>query len=656
MILKMQLDFDAMDQYMATPTNPDLNFVINLVTECENCEYEAGTEFNKIEINLKPSTNYMDFTIYADNDTVDYVYGTPSNFMNDLGRIVSDTSQMFVVKGNVTTTNSLLSMVYYGMVIINFDGLTAMYLYKQNSANNVLNKSLTLITIIQGSFNTIIPLKNVTIDLKGLLTEFSAFNYVWIPSFERYYYVDRVDLISADYVRFYLREDVLMSWQDLIRSQNAFITRQENNHNADVLIDERLPLTDDVVYDYFSSSINHLSYKNVTFDTDLFDTTTGFDITKNTYNILISTYTDIAYTSRMYRNQIESPYNSGLPNISAKHGLQREYFLAITQLGTLNAIRGACEKNDTIASYFISALWLPFDPTNIFPNKQLSSHVYCGDKELECSQGGSWVNHGATLVAPPSSYWIFDAGVPYLVLADFNFNNAGGITGIKGSILERQSKWEIYVPFVSWVEVNFDKIYNKRIQVIYTLDSVTGIGTAMIYNYTDKYIIWSSTCQIGVKLDIVTTNELENTKQKQANDLNMILGAMSSVLSIGVGVATSNPVASVGGVLSLSKSIASNVNAKSMMFDRANISFGTSNTAMYSPLEVNVRRSYHNEIPLDSDVYARMQGYPYNTYGTLTGLTGYTEIGEIQFNPSNHAISQDEITEIVSLLKDGVVL
>ena len=46
----------------------------------------------------------------------------------------------------------------------------------------------------------------------------------------------------------------------------------------------------------------------------------------------------------------------------------------------------------------------------------------------------------------------------------------------------------------------------------------------------------------------------------------------------------------------------------------------------------------------------------YNKYvDSLNGIYGYIEIGEIHFNPMNRTIYQDEIQEIVSLLKGGVI-
>ena len=50
--------------------------------------------------------------------------------------------------------------------------------------------------------------------------------------------------------------------------------------------------------------------------------------------------------------------------------------------------------------------------------------------------------------------------------------------------------------------------------------------------------------------------------------------------------------------------------------------------------------------------------FPYNKYVNIGSLTSnnYIEVGEIHFNPKGNEIYQDEISEIVALLKSGVIL
>lgn len=535
---------------------------------------------------------------------------------------------------NVNPFVLLQELINLEVVSLEIEGNTSLYTYKLNSENNELNKSLTFVSIIQGKFNHSIAVKLLDIDV---INYEMGYNYILIPSLKRYYYIDSIEIVSADITRLHLKEDVLMSWQALIKRQDALITRQQYGDNRNLLIDNRLPLEDRKSHQYFSSLIHGLA-KNITFD----------------YSTSGKRFCSLSFTTASQYlaliNDITPPVsNSGLPTI--KPHMNYQTCMAFFPYLTLyNLIKGIY-ADSTKASYIENLMWLPFDPLVVFSVlTEQASKLYVGDKILGTL--GDWNDPASTDVSICQLSQTM--GSPYLVLADFVFSSVGGIN-VSDNILMRMSYWEIYVPFVGWVNVDFSKVFGYRIWIYYTMDMKTGISTAYIYNYSQKVIIYSTTCTLGIKVDFTTSNQLENTRQKQANDLNMLISGLSSALSIGVGAFTENPVAVAGGVLSLGKSIASYVNSNNMIFERANTSFGTSDGALYSPLAVSVRRTYHAPITIDSAVYGRMQGYPTNKYGSLSSLTGYVEIGEIHFNPKEELIYQDEITEIISLLKDGVI-
>ena len=511
------------------------------------------------------------------------------------------------------------------------------YLYTQNSENNALSKSLTFVNVIAGQFNSAFNLKNPILDFKYTDSGDVLCNYMYIPSLFRYYFVESVDIISSDYIRYKLREDVLMTWASLITQQNALVVRSETNSSNNLLIDDRLPLEDRKTHVYYTNLV-HGSLKNVTLNYDL----------TNSTNFMVTSITSVTANAC---NDVTPPTSSGLPTISSH--LTEHDCVRFAGKSTIAGLLLACYNDDATASYINSVLWLPFDPITVFDaHTSASTAIYAGDKAL--NNTSQWVSATGTYTPAPCYYtWVGTS--PYLVVADFTFNNAGGINE-SNTILNNQAYWEIYVAFVGWVEIPFAKVVNKRILVYYSLDFKTGISTAYIYNYTDKVVIYSTTCTLGIQIDVSTTNRLENTRQKQANDLNMLMSTLTSVASIGVGVATDNPVAITGGLLSFGKAVTGYVNARNMIYDRANTSFGTSDGALHSPLDVIVRKTYHAPISIDSTAFAHINGYPTNKYGTLSSFSGHTEVGEIHFDPKNELIAQDEINEIVALLKDGVVI
>lgn len=512
---------------------------------------------------------------------------------------------------------------------------TLLYLYTQNSENNALEKDITLVNIIAGKFNHSIGVKSLNVDVVNIDMNF---NYVYIPSLHRYYYVDSVEIVSNDVRRLMLKEDVLMSWKTLIRSQQGFISRSEKLSNDFYLKDDRLPLEDKITCTYYKSLV-HGNLKNVTLN---------YDLTYGT-NFMVTSITSVSTNANI---DVNPPLNSSLPIISS-HLTEHDCVRFATK-STIAKLLTACYNDSASASYINSVLWLPFDPISVFgASTSNTTTIYAGDKYL--NNTSQFVSLSST-DAPAPCYYTWVGTSPYLVIADFVFGTSGGIN-ISDTYLERDSYWEIYIPFVGWVNIELEKVYGNRILVYYSLDFKTGISTAYIYNWSKQFVVYSTTCTLGIQIDVSTTNRLENTRQKQANDLNMMMSTLTSVMSIGVGVATENPIAAVGGMLTLGKAVASYVNNNNMLFERANTSFGTSDGALHSPLNVIVRRSYHAPLTINTTIYKHTQGYPTNKYDYFSAYqNGYVEVGEIHFDPKNEVVYQDEINEIVSLLKDGVIM
>ena len=521
--------------------------------------------------------------------------------------------------------------------VVSFPNQLLLYVYRQKSENDVLSKDLVFVNIIVGKLNHAIGFKNINVDITNYDRDF---NYIEIPSLNRFYYVDSIELISADVVRYHLKEDVLMSWKALIRSQKAFVTRYENSSETNI-VDVRLPLEDVLSVEYITPTMTQSGLVNTTLSANLSTTVRKFLVSTISHDIAI-------------KHDVSAPTGTTLPSFTSLQSQnERNAFIDFNQL---HYLIDAVLDNDNIMTFINSVILLPFDP--FYPYKDASTDGYINyvvlaeDKYL-CDDGkfhalGS-IPSGVNMVG--CSGTTADAS-PYFIVADFTFN------GSYNNFLDYDpyTTWEIYIAFAGWIKVNASQVLNKRIIIYYTLDYKTGMGTAYIYNVTDNKLIWSSNCQFGVKMDLTTTNSTEITRQKQANELNMILGLMASALSIGVGVATENPVAVAGGILSAGKTIASNVNNNNMLFERAQTSFGTSEGVFHSPFSIVIRRTYHKKVNINSATYKHIQGLPYNQYTTtLSSLSGYVEIGEIHFDPKNYVIYQDEINEIVELLQKGVI-
>ena len=128
-------------------------------------------------------------------------------------------------------------------------------LYYNNSEKIKLDKDLTQIGSIEGRLfqDTSITKPSIMFDLDTAV--FSA-NYLYIPQFNRYYFITDVVNISANKWQIQARVDVLTSFKSAIRQNTAIIERQENEYN--LYLDDkyyRAYQNEDVQYKKFSASL-----------------------------------------------------------------------------------------------------------------------------------------------------------------------------------------------------------------------------------------------------------------------------------------------------------------------------------------------------------------------------------------------------------------
>jgi len=516
---------------------------------------------------------------------------------------------------------------------------TLLYLYRLNDKKEAVDKDLILVNFMIGNFKAPLGIKNIEIDVLNYNID-NSYNYVYIPKLKRYYYITNIQFINKDYTRLLLQEDVLMSWKDLIEEQSVFVTRYENATNL-LLVDNRRPLEDVMTVEYTTfDQTSSGSLVNTTFDFNLASTVYCFMVTS------ISSYPMVTRTT------VSTPTGTDLPSINnCLNDCDWVSFLTEDQASTF--YQSLFEDSPT-ASYINSVVLLPFNP--YLDNKPYddfeNSVLYAGDKVLTTS-GFYDLDHipsGSTVVTVKRSK---KGASPYFIVYDFTFT-----VGNYFYDREPYRNAELFIPFVGWVQIQIKHIANYRCIVYYTIDHITGSGTAYLYNVTLQKLIWSSNCQLGLKMNLTTSNALEIERQKEASQLNLIMGLLTSAVSIGVGVMAENPVAIAGGVLSGGKAIATAVNVNNQLFQRAQTNFGTGEGAMHSPIpnKINVRFTRNRPLTLTSDAtYRALSGLPYNNYTTLTGFTGYVEVGDIQFDAKGNNIYSDEINEIVQLLKSGVI-
>ena len=75
------------------------------------------------------------------------------------------------------------------------------------------------------------------------LSQILSANYMYIPLFNRYYFISDISSVANHLWRITSNVDVLMSYKDQILETNAFVARNQNEFNKDI-IDNECVLTD----------------------------------------------------------------------------------------------------------------------------------------------------------------------------------------------------------------------------------------------------------------------------------------------------------------------------------------------------------------------------------------------------------------------------
>lgn len=113
-------------------------------------------------------------------------------------------------------------------------------LYQNTSETNRVDKSdfLTPLTTLTGALREECSILTPSIVYQS--SEIPTFNYVYIPIFNRYYFVTQLASVGKKVWRMELNCDVLMSYKEQIYTLQGVIGRQENDFNP-LLVDNELP-------------------------------------------------------------------------------------------------------------------------------------------------------------------------------------------------------------------------------------------------------------------------------------------------------------------------------------------------------------------------------------------------------------------------------
>ena len=107
-------------------------------------------------------------------------------------------------------------------------------LYKVYDRENKLNKTLNNEFVLTGSLKNKVSVYNPVIMLKSDNFNFSDYNYCYIEDFDRYYFIEDIEINNLTLFEVRLREDVLMSFNNDIKNMTVQIN-ESNNPNSNFI-------------------------------------------------------------------------------------------------------------------------------------------------------------------------------------------------------------------------------------------------------------------------------------------------------------------------------------------------------------------------------------------------------------------------------------
>lgn len=100
------------------------------------------------------------------------------------------------------------------------------YFYSTKSENNRLEKVLENKTLLSGTMKNDIDLINPVLQV---CTNLMQFNYCYIPSLSRYYFIDKVEITRTHLYTLYLKIDVLQTYKEQIKNLKVVLSGSKSN-------------------------------------------------------------------------------------------------------------------------------------------------------------------------------------------------------------------------------------------------------------------------------------------------------------------------------------------------------------------------------------------------------------------------------------------
>lgn len=491
--------------------------------------------------------------------------------------------------------------------------------------------------ILTGSLKSYVDISNPTITIEATYNDIMIYNYVYIKDLSRYYFITNITLLDNNLIELSLHVDVLKTYQSYITQFYGYVERSYNQGN-NLISDNLLPLLES---DYITESkTDDNTTSGVTVDkwsSFKSENANIFVIYFVTTDSSIATIKDI-YPENNILNGINNIFNGDNLNTTA----------IITNKTGLASWCSYMLNHTDYAKSVLGIYAMPFEPTH---DTTVLSSIYLGKNKLTIGGTGDEIQG--------TFYNYYDT---YNVLADFSLENDIYPSTTPYYWLNYKSKFQLWIPFDKWIDLEFSQVKNDRLQLSYLVKASTGKAVISLVDITTNQLIYTSSVNIGTELPLPTSNAETLKNQAIQESISNAIKIVGGVALTGVGVASANPLSVVGGVSGVVSGVAGVAKTTTNTITKATTtlsgSVNSSSDFMSLPLTPRIRSLL--KVPTikgDSTAIERYKkefGLPCKKVLLLDSLNGYGQVTDFQVNTHIHCTTT-EMEEIKELLAKGVL-
>ena len=350
-------------------------------------------------------------------------------------------------------------------------------------------------------------------------TEFN-YNYLYIPSFDRYYYINEVEVVGNYIYRLYCSVDVLMSFYKYILYQSGYVLRNQHEFN-DFLVDDEIP------------SRRTYNTKIIPFGKPRMHDVGEFDFEYN-YSFVLNCISDSAKVVDASGGQINKT-----PTINEFNTV---YIIDSYSLNTV--IKSLLDDSfiNNLSNFFAdksqsmySLYYTPFNyskylsGTTHFNYRGYESKINLANGSITLSEGHNAFNLYQSFVG--RFYW----EIPETIEREGFFD------------IEPYTTYEIYLPFYGIVTINSHYL-SKTKTIVYDFDPTTGSCRISFSDATSSELdgldgnvlsvnsFLTLKCNIYTEIPIGSTNKVDIQRNLLSLGLETGIGLISAGVGVGAGI------------------------------------------------------------------------------------------------------------------------